>query len=69
MYFIDQVHLAIQITELVFGIDQDKSLLSGHFGTARKEGQCILFELHIVILRHDAPAQNFLAANVFIMPF
>ena len=60
MNLVDEIHLAVALSKLVFGVNEDKALLLGDFLSTGKELAGLVFHDGIILSTDDALCNDFL---------
>ena len=69
MDLVDEVDLAVLLTELVLRIYEDQSTLAGHLLTTCEEGVGVGFELLVVFFANEARADDLFTGDILVMPY
>ena len=67
MYFVNQVDFTVFLTELVFRIHQNQTMLGRNLRSAFKELHGILFEQGIIFGRNQSLTDNLLFRDIFVV--
>ena len=60
MYFVDQIDLAVAFSELVFGVNEDKSVLGGDFLSAGEDLSRVVFHHGVIFCANNTLGDDFL---------
>ena len=66
---VDENHLAVALTEFIFGIHEDEAFLGCNFRSALEEGACVALHHFIVLSAYDALCDNLLLGDVLVVTF
>ena len=67
MDFVDEVHLAVLLAELILRVDQDEALLGCHPAASLEEGVGVFLHQFIVLLAHQTLSDDFLFRDVLVV--
>ena len=67
MDLVDQIDLAVTMTELIFRVNQDQATFLSDLGTAFKQGHRIFLKNLVVLFRDQTFSENLLFRDILIM--